>query len=133
MPTVPTAGPRYLSSPSPLIPTSSSMPSRIYAACRLKQLEGMRAKQLIDGASYGPEALKIVCHAFDDAWNDIAGNFGDDPGIIEAARLKLAHIILSFPHEKIRDAEQVKRSALQILALQYRTDTVSPPDGSRKG
>ena len=109
------------------------MPWRIYAARTWKQLEDMRAKQLIDGASYGPEALKIVCQAFDDAWNDIAGNFGDDPGIIEAARLKLANIMLSFPHDKIRDAEQVKRSALQILALQYRTDTVSPPDGSRKG
>jgi hypothetical protein len=53
--------------------------------------------------------------------------------IIEAARLKLANIILSFPHDKIRDAEQVKRSALQILALQYRTAPVSPPDGSRQG
>ena len=109
------------------------MPWRVYAARTCKQLEGMRAKQLIDGASYGPEALKVVCHAFDDAWNNIAGNFGDDPAIIEAARLKLANIILSFPHDKIRDAEQVKRSALQIFALQYRTNPSSPPDGSRKG
>ena len=93
----------------------------------------MKARELVASASYGPEALKIVCQAFDAAWNNIAANFGDDPVIIEAARLKLANIILSFPHDKIRDAEQVKRSALQILALQYRTAPVSPPDGSRQG
>jgi hypothetical protein len=92
----------------------------------------MKAHELVASASYGPEALKIVCQAFDAAWNDIAGNFGDDPVIIEAARLKVANIILTFPHDKIRDAEQVKRSALQIMALQYRKGPLSVPDGSRK-
>jgi hypothetical protein len=79
----------------------------------------MRAKQLIAGASYGPEALKIVCQAFEEAWTSIAGNFGNDPAAIEAARLKLANIILSFPHNEIKDAEQIKQSSLQIMALQY--------------
>lgn len=80
----------------------------------------MMAKLLIDGAPYGPEALKIVCRAFEEAWASIAGNFGDDPTSIEAARLKLANIILSFPHNEIRNAEQIKNSSLQIMALQYR-------------
>jgi hypothetical protein len=88
----------------------------------------MRAQQLIEGASYGPEALKTVCQAFDDAWASIAGNFGDDPLEIEAARLKLANIILSFPHNEIRDAEQIKNSSLQIMALAYRRRPVSPTD-----
>ena len=79
----------------------------------------MRARQLIEGASYGPEALKIVCQAFEEAWTSIAGNFGNDPAAIEAARLKLANIILSFPHNEIRDAEQIKQSSLQIMALQH--------------
>jgi hypothetical protein len=35
-----------------------------------------------DGASFGPEALKAVGQAFDKAWLEIAGNFGDDPGDI---------------------------------------------------
>ena len=70
--------------------------------------------------------LKIDCQAFEEAWASIAGNFGNDPATIEAARLKLANIILSFPHDEIRDAEQIKRSSLQIMALQYRLSTVSP-------
>ena len=85
----------------------------------------MRAKQPTEGASYGPEALRIVYQAFDEGWNSIAGNFGNDPAAIEAARLKLANIILSFPHDKIRDAEQIKTSSLLIMALQYRVQPVS--------
>ena len=49
----------------------------------------MRARQLIDGASFGPEALRAIGEAFDTAWADIAGNFGDDPTEPECARLKL--------------------------------------------
>jgi hypothetical protein len=86
----------------------------------------MKAKRLIEGASYGPEALKIVCQAFDEAWSSIAGNIGNDPAAIEAARLKLANIILTFPHDEITDAEQIKYSTLQILALQYGTHAGSP-------
>jgi hypothetical protein len=86
----------------------------------------MRAKQLIESATYGPEALKTVCQAFDEAWAGIAGNFGNDPAAIEAARLKLASIILSFPQDEIKDAEQIKQSSLQIMALQYRQSQVSP-------
>jgi hypothetical protein len=40
----------------------------------------VKARQLIDGASYGPEELKVIEQAFDDAWAAIEGNFGDDPG-----------------------------------------------------
>jgi hypothetical protein len=89
----------------------------------------MKAKQLIEGASYGPEALKIVCQAFEEAWTSIAGNFGDDPAATEAARLKLANIISSFPHNQIKDAEQIKRSSLQIMALQYRAQPTSSGGG----
>jgi len=50
----------------------------------------MRARQLIDSASYGPEALKAIGQAFDEAWREIAGNFGNDPRDIELARVQLA-------------------------------------------
>jgi hypothetical protein len=39
----------------------------------------MRGQQLIDGASFGPEAMKAIGDTFDAAWVDIAGNFGNDP------------------------------------------------------
>lgn len=84
----------------------------------------MKARQLISGASYGPDALKIIFQAFDDAWDSIADNFGNDPLAIEAARLKLANIILSFPDNDIRNAQEIKNSSLQIMALIYGSRSV---------
>jgi hypothetical protein len=53
------------------------------------------ARRLIDGASFGPEALKAIGAAFEAAWAEIAGNFGDDATDIEKARLRLAKAMLS--------------------------------------
>jgi len=47
-----------------------------------------RARQLVDGASFGPEALKAISAAFDAAWAEICGNFGDDPADLEKARVR---------------------------------------------
>jgi len=80
----------------------------------------MKARKLIDGASYGPDALKVIGQAFDEAWQEIAGSFGNDPQDIEAARLRLAEAVLSVAFEDSRDAEILKRAALQRMALDYR-------------
>jgi hypothetical protein len=81
----------------------------------------MKARELFSNASYGPETLKIVFQSFDLAWASIATNFGDNPLAIQAARVKLANIILSMPHNQQSDTQQIKNSALQIMALDYRT------------
>jgi hypothetical protein len=80
----------------------------------------MRARQLIDGASFGPDALKAIGEAFDAAWAEIAGNFGDDPADTENARLKLANAVLSIADDGSRDVEILKNAALQRMALDYR-------------
>jgi hypothetical protein len=80
----------------------------------------MKARKLIDGASFGPDALKAIGKAFDDAWLEIAVNFGTGPLQIETARLKLAEAILSVANEDSRDAGALKRAALQRMALDYR-------------
>jgi hypothetical protein len=80
----------------------------------------MKARKLIDGASFGPDALKAIGKAFDDAWLEIAVNFGTDPQQIETARLKLAEAVLSVANEDSRDAGALKRAALQRMALDYR-------------
>jgi len=87
----------------------------------------MKARQLIDGASYGPEALKAMGRAFEEAWAEIAGNFGDHPVDIEAARLRLAKALLSVASEDSRDAEALKRGALGAMALAYRDRPVVAP------
>ena len=85
----------------------------------------MRALRLIDGASFGPAAMKAIGEAFDAAWAEIAGNFGDRPVVVEAARLKLADALLSIASEDSRDANVLKKAALQRLALDYRDRTTT--------
>ena len=80
----------------------------------------MKARQLIDGAAFGPDALKVIGQAFDEAWKEVAGNFGDDPQDIEAARLSLANAVLSVAHEDTRNVDVLKRAALQRMALDFR-------------
>jgi hypothetical protein len=80
----------------------------------------MNARHVIDSASFGPEALKAIGEAFDGAWREIAGNFGDDPRDIELARLRLANAMLSVACEESRDVEALKNGALQAMALGYR-------------
>ena len=78
------------------------------------------ARQLIDGASFGPDALKVIGEAFDAAWAVISANFGHDPVDAEKARLGLAEALLSIASEDSRDVEVLKRAALQRMALDYR-------------
>jgi hypothetical protein len=85
----------------------------------------MRARQLIDGASFGPEAVHAIGQAFDAAWMEIANNFGGDPVEIDNARLALATALLSVAGEDSRDVEVLRRAALQRLALDYRQRMVA--------
>jgi hypothetical protein len=79
----------------------------------------MKARQLIDGASFGPDALKAIGRAFDEAWAQIAANFGDDAEDIDKARYRLATAMLSVSDEDSRNVEALKRAALEAMALGY--------------
>ena len=87
----------------------------------------MKARQLIDCASYGPEELKVIEQAFDDAWAAIEGNFGDAPGTRENARIRLAKAVLSVAVEGVRDPEALRAGALEAMALAYRTPEIAVP------
>jgi hypothetical protein len=80
----------------------------------------MKARQLIDDASFGPDALKAMGRAFDEAWAQIAANFGNDRNDIERARYRLATAMLSVVKEDSRNVEALKRAALVAMALGYR-------------
>jgi hypothetical protein len=82
----------------------------------------MQARALIDNASFGPDALMAIGQAFDAAWVEIAGNFGDDPDMVAAARLKLANAMLSVADNDSRDVQVLKRAALQSMAKDYRVN-----------
>ena len=56
----------------------------------------MCARQLLDGASFGPGALKVIDVAFDAAGIEIAGNFSNDLTGTEAARLMRADALFCY-------------------------------------
>jgi hypothetical protein len=82
----------------------------------LPALGPMKARRLIGSASYGPEQLKVLFEAFDQAWEAIAADAGDNSAAIETARLRLARIILSLAGERDQDPARLKNAALQLLS-----------------
>jgi hypothetical protein len=92
----------------------------------------MKARKLLDGASFGPDALKAIGQAFDEGWAEIAGNFGDGPRTVEDARHRLARAVLSIASDDSRDVEVLKRAALERMALDYRDALGEPHARSNK-
>ena len=74
----------------------------------------MKARVLIESASLGPDDLKIAFQAFDGAWAQIAARY-TSPDAIEAARMRLATLILSL----IPDTKD--ESEMQSIAVQEMT------------
>jgi hypothetical protein len=67
--------------------------------------------------------MKAIGQAFDEAWLEIAGNFGDDAVDIQKARVRLAGALLSIAHEDSRDVGVLKQAALERMALDYKRRT----------
>ncbi len=86
----------------------------------------MKARQLIDNASFGPDTLKLIGQAFDEAWASIEKNIGCDQQR-EAVRLKLATTLLSVASEDCRDVEVLKKLALEAMAGDYRWQNLQSP------
>jgi hypothetical protein len=76
----------------------------------------MKTRTIIDEAatSFGPEPLKVIGQAFDEAWASIAPQFYSNI-VIASARLRLATIILAIASEDSRDVEALKRDALERM------------------
>jgi hypothetical protein len=80
----------------------------------------MKARELVESGSFGPDTLKAAYQAFDEAWQSVAAHFGSDPAEIEAARMRLANAILAVSKDDSRDPSEIKTAALAILARSYR-------------
>jgi hypothetical protein len=74
---------------------------------------GMQARRLIEGASFGPETLKVVFEAFDQAWAALAPRYGANALAAEAARTRLANILLGLVRQDSRDAGALRDAALR--------------------
>jgi hypothetical protein len=75
-----------------------------------------KARQMVNGSLYDPETVKMLDGAFDSVWEEIAGNFSS-PLAREAARLKLANVVLSLAAEGERDAERLKQRAVGTMSV----------------
>ena len=75
----------------------------------------MKARELIDSASYGPDQLKLLGKAFDDAWAQIGPHVSNRPGGVDAARLKLAKTVLGLAKSGLKDAQQLTEAAVQAM------------------
>jgi hypothetical protein len=78
----------------------------------------VKARELIGGATFGPEALTVIGQAFDQAWMEINDRF-TGPLAAEAARLVLANGILANATDDSRDAEELKHAGLRVMLLRY--------------
>jgi hypothetical protein len=67
---------------------------------------------------FDPDTLKMLCTAFDEVWQDIAGNYGHLAA--DEKRRRLALIILQLGNDGARDLEDIKESALGIMRVQER-------------
>ena len=75
----------------------------------------MKARALIANASFGPAHLKVIGKAFDDAWEQVAPSVSTGAAVIEAARLRLANIILNLAKDGPRDAAQLTDTAVRLM------------------
>jgi hypothetical protein len=75
----------------------------------------MEARRLIGSASLGPDALKVLYQAFDEAWTFLAPRYGNDASAIRMARLRLANIALGLMREDTRDVAALRDQALRLF------------------
>jgi hypothetical protein len=75
----------------------------------------MKARQLVASAAYTPDQLRVIGKAFENAWEQVAPLVSKRPAAIEAARLKLAEIVLSLAKDGSRDAQQLEDAAVKKM------------------
>ena len=75
----------------------------------------MKARQQIEGATFDPAQLKAIGQAFDDVWEQIAPEVSARAGAVEAARYRLAHLVLSVAKKGILERDKIKDEVLQLV------------------
>jgi hypothetical protein len=75
----------------------------------------MKARRLIQNASYGPDQVKALGQAFDDAWKRIAPSVSSRPQDIEAARFALADMILGLAKQGNFDPQWLADTAVKVM------------------
>src|SRR5262245_13363820 len=75
----------------------------------------MKARRLFNSASYDPDQVKALGQAFDAAWARVGPSVSSRAHAIEAARLKLANIVLGLAKAGNFDSKQLANAAVQAM------------------
>ena len=76
----------------------------------------MKARQFLDEGSFDISTRKIINRAFDRAWAILATKYRS-PLAIEAARLKLANIVVSLAREGEREPDRLADYAVRTFLV----------------
>ena len=76
----------------------------------------MKARRFFDEASFDASTRRAVDRAFDEAWTVLAKKYRS-PLATEAARLKLANIVVSLVREGERDAGRLTDRAVRTFLV----------------
>jgi len=77
----------------------------------------MRAQRIIEGAAFGPEVLKVLWQAFDEAWASIADKFA--PEEQELAREALAQAMMSATRNDTSNVAMLRDAGIRAMHIKY--------------
>jgi len=90
----------------------------------------MRARLLIARTSFGPDTIKAMGKAFDQAWAEIAFHFEDDPLIRDSTRQSLAEALLGAAGDGNPDVGKLKEASLRAMRRDYKSLPIATPQGA---
>jgi hypothetical protein len=81
----------------------------------------MQPRRIARVTSFGPDDLRVIFKAYDDAWSEIAPKVGTDPKAVEFARMTLASIVLGLATANALAPDGLKTMATMAFWAQHRT------------
>lgn len=82
----------------------------------------MQPRQMVRPASFGPDALKVIYKAYDDAWKEIAPKVSTDPAAVEWAKMSLATIMLGLANADSVTHDGLRAMAVAVFRAKHRID-----------
>ena len=75
----------------------------------------MKARAMLGSTIFEPHQLRVVQKAFDDAWEVVALQVSARPEAIEAARMKLAELVIDLARNGEPNSQAISDTAVQRM------------------
>jgi hypothetical protein len=80
----------------------------------------MQPRETARATSFGPDDLRKIFAAYDDAWNEIAPMIGTEPAAVESARSELATIVLGLGSANVLRPDRLSTTAVAVFCSKHR-------------